>query len=418
MYMSNLKNFLIALLTFFTIGSVDGQNNQASFKYPTPGEITICASSPIPDGIQPSRKAYEDLIDCGFNLGMVYGDVDYFKKQFEIIGDLKFKYMIQNNDLFSDKRINFIEAFEDVPNFGGWKFRDEPSFESLKVLQSQYQDMYKADPSNLIYINMAGVVGNYFTGPYPTLYEYLEYFQKMFNPEVWSYDFYPILIRNGNLIVEYETFYSALEAFSAISHKTGKPFWAYCESMAYRASSYSRPPATEAYLRFEAFSALAYGAQGIVYWTYGQRAPQPSEQYQSALVNLNGKKSKSWYAAKKVNSEIKKYNDIFYRCKVLDIRHTGDKTYNGTKKLSGEFGPFKMVRCGKAGVVASQIENNGNIYIILVNRDVLNKQKISLELSDNKNIIDVSSLKNNRYSWRENINLTLDKGGYVIFKVI
>ncbi|MCH5235257.1 MAG: beta-galactosidase [Muribaculaceae bacterium] len=413
-----LRKFVIGIIALLGGLNLNAQNSQSSFKYPTPGEITICASTPIPDGIEPTRQAYLDLISCGFNMGMTNGNIDYFKKQFELIGDLNFKYMIQNGDLFSDKRDIFIKAFKDVQNFGGWKFKDEPSFESLKELQSQYHAMYEADPSDLIYINMAGVVGNYFTGPYPTLYEYLEYFQKMFNPEVWSYDFYPILIRNGNLIVEYETFYSALEAFSAISRKTGKPFWAYCESMAYKASSYSRPAANEAYLRFEAFSALAYGAQGIVYWTYGQRTPQPTEQYQSALVNLNGKKSRAWFAAQKVNKEIKKFNDVFYRCNVLEVRHTGDKIYKNTKKLSGEFGPFKMIRSGDAGVLVSFIENKGSKYIILVSRDVFNKQKITLELKNNKKVMNITSSKDTQYSWRKDVNITLDKGGYVIFKEI
>ena len=117
--------------------------------------------------------------------------------------------------------------------------------------------------------------------------------------------------------------------------------------------------AKESYLRYEAFTALAYGAQGIVYWTYGQRIPTPQEDYQSALVNLNGKKTATWYAAKKVNAEIRKFNNIFYGCEMKMVRHTGDKIYAGTQALSGEIGPFKSLASGGAGVVVSYIENNG-----------------------------------------------------------
>ena len=75
--------------------------------------------------------------------------------------------------------------------------------------------------------------------------------------------------------------------------------------MAFKASWIECPPAKEEYLRFEAFSALGYGAQGIVYWTLGQRKSSPHETYTTALINLKGEKTAAWYVAKKVNLENK-----------------------------------------------------------------------------------------------------------------
>ena len=407
-----LKYFFSLLLLFISVNYSFSQIYDI-----TPGKITICASTPIPDGVTASTQSYIDLIDCGFNSGMAQGSVDYFKQQFNLIGNLDFKYLIQSTDLFTDKRSIYIKEFQNDRHFGGWKFKDEPTFSSLDELQSQYRTMVKADPHNLVYLNFVGVVDKTFTGNLTNFYDYLELLQNKFAPEVWSYDYYPILSKNGKLIIEYDQFYSDLEDFSAISKKTGKPFWAYCESMAYKASSYSRPAATEAYLRWEAFSALAYGAQGIVYWTYGLRNSNPVENYTSALVDLKGKKSKAWYAAKKVNSDIKRFNDFFYHCNVKEVRHTGDRIYKGTKKLSGQFGPFNMVRSQEAGVMVSIIENNGKEYIVIVSRDVLKKQKISLELKPNTAITDLTPSTPKTYNWRKDVNLTLDKGGYVIFSI-
>lgn len=407
-----LKYFFSLLLLFISVNYSFSQIYDI-----TPGKITICASTPIPDGVTASTQSYIDLIDCGFNSGMAQGSVDYFKQQFNLIGNMDFKYLIQSTDLFTDKRSIYIREFQNDRHFGGWKFKDEPTFGSLDELQSQYRTMVKADPHNLVYLNFVGVVDKTFTGNLTNFYDYLELLQNKFAPEVWSYDYYPILSKNGKLIIEYDQFYSDLEDFSAISKKTGKPFWAYCESMAYKASSYSRPAATEAYLRWEAFSALAYGAQGIVYWTYGLRNSNPVENYTSALVDLKGKKSKAWYAAKKVNSDIKRFNDIFYHCNVKEVRHTGDRIYKGTKKLSGQFGPFNMVRSQEAGVMVSIIENNGKEYIVIVSRDVLKKQKISLELKPNTTITDLTPSTPKTYNWRKDVNLTLDKGGYVIFSI-
>lgn len=386
--------------------------------WPTPGEISIVASTPIPQGVTSSRQSYLDLIECGFNLGMEAGTIEYFKREFELLKGLNFKYLIQNGDLNSSKRALFIDAFKDEPNFAGWKLWDEPHYDDLNTVAEKYKALYDAYPQKLIYVNQAGVVNKWFTGPYTNFLEFLDYFNNLIHPEIWSYDYYPIIRKDGKLICQSEPFYFAFETFSEQSKKTGKPFWAYCESMAYDGSSSSMPVATEAYLRFEAFSALAYGAQGIVYWTYGQRKPNASENYKSALVNLNGKKSTSWFAAQKVNREIKKFNDVFYGCKILMVRHTGDKIYKGTKKLSGAIGPLQMVRSKEAGVMISRLENHNTKYIIIINRDVFNKQKITLELLPNKNIVEISSAKNKEYSWRNDINVTLDKGGYIIFKEV
>ena len=414
MKFTRLLTLITALLAF---SKLYADNDQTRSFNPTPGEITIGASTPIADKVTPTHQSYVDLVECGFNLGLNDGSISYFKEQFKLIGDLNFKYLIQSADLYSDRRKDYIKAFSKDPHFGGWKFKDEPKYDALPELKRQYQAMLKADPDNLIYLNLVGVVEKNFTGPFTKFYDYLEYFQKMFQPEIWSFDYYPILIKNGKIKVVYDTFYSALEDFKTISIKTGRPFWAYCESLAYKTKSYSRPEATEAYLRFEAFSALAYGAQGIIYWTYGQRTSNSVETYLSALENSNGKKTKAWQAAKKVNGEIKKYNDVFYNCKVKDLRHTGDVTYPGTKKLTGEFGPFRTVKSGASGVVVSFIENKGSEYIVIVSRDVLSNQKISLELKPDTNLIDLTQATNNRFSGGQTINFTLNKGGYRIYKI-
>lgn len=403
---------VILIIGFFQ--SIRGTNYEAT---PTPGKISIVASTPIPPGVVSTRQSYIDLIDCGFNLGMEMGTIQYFQREFELLKGLNFKYLISNHILRTPERVSIIEAFKDEPNFAGWNFWDEPHYDDLPILAEKYKELYDAYSKKLIYINQAAVVNKVFTGPYTNFGDFLIYYNKLINPEIWSFDYYPIITRNGKTICEVEQFYYALESFREIAKTTSKPFWSYCECMQYQTNTYSRPVATEAYLRYEAFSALAYGAQGIVYWTYGQRKSNAAEDYLSALVNLNGKKTSAWKAAKKVNGEIKKFNDVFYGCKVTDLRHTGDRIYKGTRKLSGEFGPFQMIRSKEAGVVASYIENNGNRYVVLVNRDPFNKQKVSLELKANNNILDISSSsKPKEHSWRKDINITLNKGGYVIFK--
>ena len=409
---------LTALSLALSANSLENSGKNLPYLEPWPGEITIVASTPVPHSVTPTRQYYEEVVECGFNAGMEGGSIDFYKQQFELIGDLKFKYFIDNSALFTDKRKDFIKAFENNPRFAGWKFKDEPRYDKLDELEKQYRALYKDDSKNLIYINLIGGINKIFTGNLTDFPSYLKLIQKRFTPAVWSYDQYPISVKNGKVKVSHDSFYYDFECFRDISKQTDRPFWAYCQSMAFKTSYVERPAATEAYLRFEAFSALAYGAQGIVYWTYGQRDSNKAETYYSALVNKDGKKTAAWYAAKKVNGEIKKFNDVFYQCDVKDVKHTGSKLYKGTKKLSGSFGPFSKVSSGTSGVLASRIEKDGKTYIVFVSHDVLAKQNLTLVVASGKKVRDITTQGNMEYEAGKTIKVSLDKGGYAIFEEI
>lgn len=421
-----MKNLGVKILMALMLGGISmvmaqkspyTNGNNKTFHNPTPGEVTILAITPIPENMEPTRELLEGVSDCGFNLASTSGSVSFFKKMFGLMDGLKLKFLISNQRFgLLDYRKTYIDAFKNNPYVSGWILSDEPAYDTLETLKEQYDAFYKEDPTHLVYINLVGIVYKKFTGPFSSYSGYLNHIQNLFAPALWSYDYYPITVRSGKLDVDYNQFYSSLEDMSSIAKKTSRPFWGFCESMAYKTSSYSRPAPTEAYLRFEAFSALAYGAQGIVYWAYSLRKAYGGETYQSALVDLEGKKSKAWYAAQKVNQEIKKFNDVFYQSEVKGVWHLGDNLYKGTKRLSGPVGPVKMIRAGKAGVVVSQIENHGKNYIVIVSRDVLKNQKINIELNPNRNVVNLTGKNLEQYSWRKDITLTLEKGGYIILE--
>lgn len=409
--------FLLLTLLFTSILTLKAQSSTNNKLYPTPGRISIMAVSPIPPEVEPTRQAYQDVIDCGFNLGIQQGSIDYYRKQFKAIGNLDFKYFISNPDLATEKRNAFISAFKNSRYVAGWLLKDEPAYSQIDNIAAAQKAMEAKLPNKLIYVNLVGMMVNTFTGPYTNYTDYLNFIEKKLSPQIWSFDFYPIYYRNGKFNVDYDIFYSDLEAIRDISKKTKRPFWSFCESLAYTAKTYTRPAPNEYYLRYEAFTALAYGAQGIVYWAYSMRKSNADEKYTSALVDLKGKKTKAWYDAQKVNREIIKFNDVFFQCNVKDIRHTGKSLYKGTRRLSGSFGPFKMVRSGDAGVVVSLIENKGNNYVVIVSRDVEKSQNLTLELNPNQDIVNITGPSPVDFSWREEIKFNLDKGGYLIFKV-
>lgn len=414
--LSFLALFLFSgILSLFAERYKSGGNHP--FVDPTPGEIAIMASTPIPHGLKSTKKDYEDLIECGFNLGNEGYSPEQYEREFEIIGDLNFKYLIQSKFFLTEKMPEIVDRFKNNPYVVGWNFKDEPNYADLNSLKSYYDILYNYDPSKLIFINLIGGLNPTATGPAKSYLDYLNIIQKYFKPGVWSFDLYPVFFRNGKIDVAYDVFFEDLEAMYAISKKTDRPFWSYCQSMAFKTKSFERLPATVAFLRFANFSALAYGTQGILYWTYGQRYSNGSENYLSALVNLNGEKTPAWFAAKQVNGEIKKFNDIFYQCVVNEVRHTGAVRYKGTKKLSGSFGPFKKIVSGDAGVLLSRIENNGKHYIVVVNHDLLRPQKVSFLPASGREIVNLTDTSAS-YKTGEAFSVYLSEGGYAIFREI
>lgn len=389
------------------------------YKNPSPGQISIIASSPIPHGLKPTREAYEQLIECGFNVGCEYGSIEYYKGVFEMLDTLDFKYLIANGELLTDKCESFVSALSGDPHLAGWYFKDEPAFSILPELQEQYERLCRIDTTNLIYMNLIGAQMEVNTGNTKDYFSYLKLIQKMFRPQVWSYDCYPFNIKRDKLNISYDLFYSDLENISKISKDTGRPFWAFCQSMAFKTKSgFERPAATAAYLRFEAFSALAYGAQGIVYWTYGQRKSSESTDFLSALVNSDGEKTKAWYDAKKVNAEIRRFNDVFYDCNVIKVCHTGKQRYRDTRMLSGSFGPFSKINSGDAGILASYIKNGEEEYVVIVNHEVENSQEVAFKLSPKNSVRLISRDRELFFDKGKNFKIEIEKGGYLIFRII
>ncbi len=289
------------------------------------------------------------------------------------------------------------------------------------------------DKSHIIQINLACTFDpnseqeKEHLGPYKTLNAYLKHFQSVFTPALWSYDFYPILLRNGQTVALISDFYKNMQIFYNQAKETKRPFWAYSMCMPYLTNckegetcdpnsptASGRPIPTEGELRFEAFSALAYGAQGIVYWAYTQRDANSysSEKYISAPIDSDGKKTLIWYRVQRVNNEIKKYNHVFCGCEVIEVAHVG-KVYPGTQAYTPDFGYFKTLTAQNEGVLVSHIKNGGIHYLIIVNHNPLGTQHVTIKFLNPEKIIEMAGVE----MAPEEGQRMLGPGGYIIFKV-
>ena len=425
---------------------------------PTPGAITILAKSPVTPynrdyptdkyEAQFTSARFKEIFQCDFNAISIAAekerDLD-IAKTFERAEDSGLKIIICQQDKDEMQMSNLVNKYKDNPLLGGYEMMDEPLFEKLSWLKAIHDKIRELDPKHLVYTNLAvdmtpsSSEWKDHLGDIGTLEEYLDYFQNMFHPVLWSYDFYPVRYYNRRTIVRTSDFYKFLQMFHDKAKKANRPFWTYSLCMPYVEKCYpasacvlgpdknGRPIPTEGELRWEAFSALAYGAQGIVYWSYSQRYSIKNsngvygEYYTSAPIDLQGNKTEIWYRVQTVNSEIKMFNHVFYGCEVIDVRHAGT-TYPGTKPFSSTFGFIKTLETEAQGVMVSHLKNGDNDFIVIVNHDPFNFQKIKLEFSDPNSIIGISPVSPKPNPDEDDSETTgytyLQPGGYLIFKVM
>lgn len=114
-----------------------------------------------------------------------------------------------------------------------------------------------------------------------------------------------------------------------------------------------------------------------------------------------------------LNHQIQALAPVFLGCKVLKVRHTGDRIPAGTKRLSAGDLPRKIsrVESNGIGVLVSHLTNHGRNYMLIVNRDFQNKQRINLTMT-----ADVVRLNSEgKRSTKSRTNINLEPGGYALF---
>jgi len=195
------------------------------------------------------------------------------------------------------KHLNsIVSKYSRHPALLGYYLDDEPGVEKFARLGAINQYLLKKDPKHLPYINL---LPNYANSPDwkgaaygPTIAKYLE----TVKPALLSWDHYRQMFgANGD-----ESYYwHNLEAVRRQCRRARVPYLQIICSlkhMGYRQSS-------EADLRWQVYTSLAYGSRGIMYFTYWDVkglawAGAP------ALMTMDGKPDAQYYYAQRINRRI------------------------------------------------------------------------------------------------------------------
>mgnify|MGYP002674190347 CR=1 FL=1 len=406
----NAKKIIIPLmLTAFLFAAPSSANEKMKYKNPTGKEFPILAWYSILGDKNQTKERYQELREAGFNISFNhFGTAAELEKGLAACKGTGVKIMATCGELVSNTEAT-VKRFKGDPSIAGWFLRDEPVTSGFAELRKFRDRIYSADKSHLMYLNLLPIM----VAPKDLLAESYEDYVQRFVDEVnitpISYDMYPVVTENGKPVLR-QAFFENFEVARKVSLKCGYPFWAFCLSTAH--TPYPIP--SDAHLRIEAFSALAYGAQCIQYFTYW--TPDTTTwNFHNAPIDENGKRTDVYYRVKELNKEIHALTKVFLGAEATDVRHTGDSIPPGTKALTQMPDKFQSLQSDGEGILVSQLANGKSRYVMLLNRSIYNTQNITFYLGESVKRITPFNGEEKLNVGRQTVTLT--PGNYAIYKI-
>jgi hypothetical protein len=185
----------------------------------------------------------------------------------------------------------------DSPAVWGYGVIDEPNASQFDDLRKTVDRLRELRPGKLAYINLFPNYASPTQLGTKTYDEHVAKFIAQVRPDVLSMDHYP---RFGPDVDGRDNYCRNLEVMSRDSLAAGIPFWNFFNTMPY--GPHTDP--TEAQLRWQIYTSLAYGAKGVMYFCYwtprGDEFPKGG-----AILTADGRRTRHYDEAKRINAGLK-----------------------------------------------------------------------------------------------------------------
>lgn len=321
---------------------------------------------------------YQSLADAGFT--MISG-----AKESELDDAARYglRLYVEEKELAVDVRnfdpAGYRESFRKIydrigqhPALAGYFLQDEPPRKNLETVGKIQQIIREIDPAHESYVNLLPIPGE------PMYEEYLtDYFNAAKNEWI-GYDYYDLPVNGPNLVSgEYWKNLAIVRKFSLEHHLKFRFVLLSAAHFGYRIPSLYD-------LNFQAFSALAYGARGLEYFTY---TDPELVNFHGAPLDSFGCKTPTWYAAAAVNKRIQVLAPILNRLESMAVYHFSN-AHCFEKELAHDLeccppdsliteNPGREMLVGEFRHIETQEQ-----YIMLVNRELYHSVSLKIVLRE------------------------------------
>jgi hypothetical protein len=286
-----------------------------------------------------------------------------------------------------DERINqgdekigeMVGDFKHHPALAGYYITDEPDTARLKSAVALMNKVKALDPAKDSYINhlpdwAIDDKENYESSFLP---RYIERAGKE-NVNYLAYDNYPYK-RKQKLE---QTYFNNLEIIRRVGLKYGIKTSSCLQSFGMGFSGVvelRRPNADE--IRMNVYSNLAYGVKNPVWYTYYTQDNLTSKvtMYKS-IIDSVGVKTDMYEPFQKMNSEMKQLGKTLINLDAMEVYHTGDSLWLGTRLPPDHF--IAKISDKTAETILSRFKDkkSGKQYVMVVNRSFKKSQPLDIKL--------------------------------------
>lgn len=322
-------------------------------------------------GIPPSETTvsrYREMRESGITYQLSgFPNLIEMQKALDTAQRAGIKLIVSCPELRSDPE-NTVKRFMNHPAVAGYHLMDEPAISLLPELAQWAKRIQALDKKHFCYVNLfPDVVDSLVLGT-SNYRKYVHQCAQEVPVQFLSFDYYPVLKEKLS-----ESWFQNLEVVSDEARKAGKPFWAFALTTNYDDAKVTPP--TVAALRLQVYANLAYGAQGLEYFTYWSatslNAPS-SEDQRGAAISATGKRTVVYDRIKLVSEEVKNLSSVFAGSKVVWLRHTGkDMIPVGTVRLTSLPEQIKVLETNGAPALVSLLEKGDMYYLVILNKDFL-----------------------------------------------
>jgi hypothetical protein len=213
-------------------------------------------------------------------------------RQLQLCEKYDLKALVSRCDLAAEK-------LPDSPACWGYFVADEPGPGAFPSLRSTIDNIRQARPGKLGFINLLPNYAPAWALGTKTYEEHVARFIAEVQPDVLSMDYYPQFKPKSD---GREGYCQNLEVMRKQSLAAGIPFWNFFNTMPYG----DQFDPTEAQLRWQIFTSLAYGAKGLMYFCYwtppGGEFPKGG-----AIIQADGTPTRHYEEAKRINRTVKNF---------------------------------------------------------------------------------------------------------------
>lgn len=337
------------------------------------GEFPVMAWYSLQEDL--SKERYKELANAGFNVSFSYATdsiVPQMRRAIEAVKGTGIKLLIPFIGPWVDIK-SIVEYFVDNENLWGWFIADEPSFDKFGEVKHFEERVRSYDSTHPLYINLFPTYATISSFPNGDYEQYVSKFVDQFSPSFLSFDHYPITNKGIR-----KDFYKNLAIISNIANQHHIPFWAFACSVKY---SEGVPAPKLEHLKFEVFSALAFGAQGIEYFTYTTpRREHGGNHYSYAPLDNNQNRTKTYDYVKEVNTRLRSVEGYFTDAKVKYIGALGG-SLEGISTYQMKELPKGIVSVLTSNtLLASWMQNSKSSIFVLVNTDLNKKSTVTIDV--------------------------------------